>query len=261
MPSKRSQAPVGDIPRGRVCLDVSPKTAPPRVRQPITRSRGLVRGQFPSTKSGHMVAWESQLEEKACYLFEFCPAITSFRDQPLKIEYPFGGSIKNYYTDFELVLSNGQVCYVEIKPNQKLFHPENFDRFQNIAKTFAQNRQPFYVLTEQELPSKQRQRNLSILRTYLRHALPKHLIHEVEKWVSATSAPDFEALSNYVCSRAVALALMAQQKIALDLELPLSHNTAIFPAKELSHETSLFTCRTGPGFERRDVSINSYSWR
>lgn len=51
-----------------------------RVREPITRSRGKVRGQFPSTKMGRMIAWESQLERRACYLFEFCKGVDTFRE-------------------------------------------------------------------------------------------------------------------------------------------------------------------------------------
>lgn len=259
MSSQKDGAPLTAPSWGALRLDISPRTASQRARQPITRSRGLVRGQFPSTKSGQMVAWESQLEEKACYLFEFCPAITSFRDQPLKIEYLFDDRTRNYYTDFELTLCNGQICYVEIKPHEKLFYPENFDRFQSIAKTFEKNRQHFYVLTEHELPSKQCVRNLSILRSYLRHTLPSELTGEVTKWIVTASSPDIEALCDYVGSRAIALALIAQQKIALDLELPLSPNTAIFPAKELCHEIGLFTCRTGSRFEQREISINSDS--
>ena len=169
--------------QGYLRLDVSPKPSVVRAREPVTRSRGLVRGQFPSTKTGQMVAWESQLEEKACYLFEFCPAIAAFRDQPIKIEFPFGAKICTYTPDFELMFTNGQICYIEIKPLEKLFHPEKNDRFRCIANAFAASAQPFLVLTEEDLPDKQRVRNLNILRSYLRHLLPEVLTKSIAEWI------------------------------------------------------------------------------
>lgn len=71
-------------------------TSSTRVREPITRSRGKVRGQFPSTKMGRMIAWESQLERRACYLFEFCKAVEAFREQPIRLHIPFNKAIKRY---------------------------------------------------------------------------------------------------------------------------------------------------------------------
>ncbi|MGL4675908.1 MAG: hypothetical protein ACRCXK_13715 [Wohlfahrtiimonas sp.] len=87
-----------------------------RAREPITRSRGKVRGQFPSTKMNRMVAWESQLERRACYLFEFSPCIKSFREQPIQLRIPHINKLCRYTPDFELIWHTGEISYVEIKP-------------------------------------------------------------------------------------------------------------------------------------------------
>ena len=46
-------------------LNIVPQPKAERAREPVTRSRGLVRGQFPSTKMKRMIAWESQLEQNS----------------------------------------------------------------------------------------------------------------------------------------------------------------------------------------------------
>ena len=258
MSSQKMRAPFRAPRTGMLRLDNSPRPAVQRAREPITRSRGLVRGQFPSAKTGQMVAWESQLEEKACYLFEFCSAISGFRDQPQKIEYPCSARIRTYYPDFELTLRTGETVYVEIKPLLKLFQPDNFDRFRCIANAFEKNEQSLYVLTEEDLPSKQRVRNLVVLRSYVRHGIPETIKENIAEWVRSNTAPIFQTLINAVGSRSIALALIAQQKIAVDLEQPLSVTTAIFSIEENCHETRLFTCRTGPDFERCSISLNSH---
>lgn len=81
-----------------------------RVRNPVTPSRMTVRGQFPSKKMQRMIAWESQLEKRACYLFEFSSNIISFREQPEQLCIPYIDKIKRYTPDFEVILNTGEVC-------------------------------------------------------------------------------------------------------------------------------------------------------
>lgn len=68
--------------RADLRLNITPQPKAELARQPVTRSRGLVRGQHASTKMNCMIAWESQLEQKACYHFEFSPVVKAFREQP-----------------------------------------------------------------------------------------------------------------------------------------------------------------------------------
>jgi hypothetical protein len=126
-----------------------------------------------------MIAWESQLEERACYLFEFTPAIKAFREQSLEIEYPHDANIRNYTTDFEITLRDGQICYIEIKPLQKLFHPEEIDRYRSIAVAFERKCNYWFVLTEEDLPSAIKFQNLKLLRSHLRVPISELLIQRI----------------------------------------------------------------------------------
>lgn len=78
-----------------------------RVRQPVTPSKGRVVGQFPSIKNKTSVAWESQLELKACRIFEYSHFIESYREQPAVVKYMLEGAMRRYIPDFELTCLNG----------------------------------------------------------------------------------------------------------------------------------------------------------
>jgi hypothetical protein len=80
-------------------LNIAPQPKAERAREPVTPSRGLVRGQFPSTKMNRMIAWESQLEQKACYHFEYSPAVVAFREQPETLQFPYQNDMCRYTPD------------------------------------------------------------------------------------------------------------------------------------------------------------------
>jgi hypothetical protein len=133
-------------------LGYVPLLKPTRVREPVKRTKGRVVGFYPSTKSNAPVAWESQLELKACALFEFCKTIYSYRDQPLSIyfenEY---GNMSRYTPDFELRTKPNKLIYVEIKPSSILEKNEEILRFQKIDQVFKRLGCNFIVITEKEL--------------------------------------------------------------------------------------------------------------
>ncbi len=233
---------------GEIGFDVS------RVRNPVTRSRGLVRGQFPSTKSKRMVAWESQLEERACYLFEFTRTVQSFREQPVTVEYIFEGKVRTYIPDFEVTCRNGLVCYIEIKPLQKLQSSEERYRFDCIAQTLNRDGCAWHALTETELPSPHSLHTLKLLRTYLRCLIPPTTIQKAQKWLSQTNAPTFAMFAIYLDSSSIALALIAQGFAFIDLNQLLLDSTLVTLIGGIQNETRLFTARSAPSFEQRELS-------
>ena len=219
-----------------------------RVREPVTRSRGKVRGQFPSHKMSRMIAWESQLERRACYLFEFSSGVVSFREQPIKFFIPFLGQIKRYTPDFELILESGEVCYVEIKPKLKLEHAENKSFFEAVSKELKNSGYLYIIITEEELIHPIRERNLTLLRNYLSQPLPQRQIDLALVWL-ANSVTNciFGDLIHTTGSLTIAYSLIAQGYLWIDVKQPISSQTYIF-AKEHCCENYLFTCRTSADF-------------
>ncbi|AWM78883.1 hypothetical protein DKL61_00040 [Gammaproteobacteria bacterium ESL0073] len=227
-------------------------TSSTRVREPITRSRGKVRGQFPSTKMGRLIAWESQLERRACYLFEFCKAVEAFREQPIRLYIPFNEVIKRYTPDFELILQTGEIWYIEIKPANKLLDLSLLAFYQAASKELVNKGYTFVIITDQELNHPIRERNLVRLRHYQDSSLSRELINQTTYWLSQKADCNLAELAHYTGSYQQAYSLLAQGHLSFNLEQPLTEHTLIY-IKENTNENSLFTGRTSPDFRPRTL--------
>lgn len=237
--------------RADLRLNITPQPKAERAREPVTRSRGLVRGQFPSTKMKRMIAWESQLEQRACYHFEFSPVVKAFREQPQTLYLSALKGMFRYTPDFELTLHNGEICYVEIKPLSKLFSPQVLERLQVANQFLVEKGYHFIVLTDEELNFPTRIRNFSILRPYLRFEIPPHISEQAKAWVGRTNDPTFAEFCRFVGMQSTAFALLAQLHIGFDFDQPLENTSQLFtPVIGDHHETCFFTYRTGPDFKQ-----------
>lgn len=228
-----------------------------RAREPITRSRGIVRGQFPSFKMSRMIAWESQLERRACYLFEFSRGVKSFREQPITFRVPFSDRVKRYTPDFELILGTGEIVYVEIKPENKLKDLEILSFYNNISIQLNRESYQFIVITDKELINAIRERNLIILRGYQQQLLSKYEVEQTISWLKQRAKPIYlKELMTFLSSIHKAYTFIAQGLISTDLDKPFSEDTIIDYLKEDDHESYLFACRTAPDFRSRQLSNN-----
>lgn len=226
-----------------------------RAREPITRSRGIVRGQFPSFKMNRMVAWESQLERRACYLFEFSKGVKSFREQPITFRVPFSDKVKRYTPDFELILNTGEIVYVEIKPENKLQDLEKLSFYNSVSIQLNREGYQFIVITDKELINPIRERNLIILRAYQQQSLSQYEIEQTINWFKQRAKPIYlKELMTFLGSIHKPYTFIAQGLISTDLNNPFSEDTIIDYLKEDDHESYLFACRTAPDFRSRPLS-------
>lgn len=67
---------------------------------------------------------EGLLKLDAIYLFETHPGIVVYREQLLTLRHPDGLRLRRYTPNCELVLVNGEVVLVEIKPIRSLADAE-----------------------------------------------------------------------------------------------------------------------------------------
>ncbi|MDD5581460.1 MAG: Tn7 transposase TnsA N-terminal domain-containing protein [Methylobacter sp.] len=246
--------------RAALRLNIVPQPKAERAREPVTRSRGLVRGQFPSTKMKRMIAWESQQEEKACYHFEVSPVVKAFREQPKKLYLPSSKGMSRYTPDFELMLHNGEFCYVEVKPLSKLFSPQVLEKLRAADQLLSDKGYHFIVLTDEELNFPTRIRNFPILRPYLRFDIPLQLIQQANEWLAGTSDPTLEALSQFLGFRSTAFALLAQLHICFEFDQPIENSSELFsPTFGDHHETCFFSYRTGPDFKQCAVPTDPHA--
>lgn len=217
-----------------------------RVRNPVTRSRGKVRGQFPSTKMARMIAWESQLERRACYLFEFSLEVNAFREQPKQFHVPFEGNIRKYTPDFELILDSGEIVYVEIKPLGKLRHLLSY--FNAIDQELGQLGYQLWVMTEEELIHPIRENNLLFLRSYQTYQLSPNQIQVAFDLFQTINMPTFALLTQRSISIACAYSLIAQHHIAVNLDQEILPESPIYLLKDTHNENNLIAYRIAPDF-------------
>lgn len=219
-----------------------------RARNPISPSKMIsVRGKFPSQKMQRMIAWESQLERRACYLFEFSNGIASFREQPQTFFIPNHENIKRYTPDFEITDQHGQVTYVEIKPSHKI--PENLQVFNAIDAFFTKDKYSFALLTEMELIQPVIEQNLKLLRHHYSYNITSHHLHAItELKNNQILIISINELATYLNSYSVIYSLIAHKKIFVDIHNSLLDEQASIFLEKPQNEQSLFTFRTAPYF-------------
>ncbi|WP_445367466.1 TnsA endonuclease N-terminal domain-containing protein [Methylomonas sp. BW4-1] len=131
-----------------------------RARNIITPSGGIVRGKFPSRKNGRMVHHEGLLELEAIYLFETSPNIVRYREQPVTIHYPDEARLRRYTPDFELVLTTGEIIFIEVKPTRSLQHDDVQHKLDRVAEYLRRSETTFVILTDQVIRQEPRLSNL-----------------------------------------------------------------------------------------------------
>jgi hypothetical protein len=248
MSKNRNVVPLGTRHRATLRSKIESEKKHQRSREAVTRSRQTVRGRFPSQKMGRPVDWESQLERRACYRFEFSPAVIEFKEQPQPIRFPHGDLLAKYTPDFELTLCNGEIWFVEIKPLDHVRRPELRKRLSLASDWYERNGYQFIVITDEELIHPHLESNMVFLRHYLTHELGQSTADHGLSFVSQSIAPTLGGLHEYFGDKVTAYALLCRHLISIDFSRPFSSDSKIYLPKEASHATLLFSYRSAPDF-------------
>lgn len=209
------------------------------VRRVVTRSGRRVRGYFPSRKTGRMVAWESQLERDALYLFEFSPGVLEFREQPERVQFATEDGSFTYIPDFELLLRDGSTRHVEIKPAAKLAKPDVTQRFKAIAGHYDRIGRAFQILTEEHIRPEPLLENLKRL-AYHAGRLDAAALDDLVTRLSILPARTFRGASAVLGDDVSVYRLLASGRYHCDLTRAITSDSLIQPAKEHDDATLLF---------------------
>lgn len=95
-----------------------------------SKKSGFKQGYFPILECKKYVGkgpiiYRSSLEKKFCLYCERNPTIISWSSESFVIRYfsPFDNKYHNYFPDYLLTLSTGEIFIVEIKPKSQLIKP------------------------------------------------------------------------------------------------------------------------------------------
>lgn len=194
-----------------------------RARRVITRGPIRVVGIFPSTKSGHTLHWESQLERDRMYGHEIDPHVRSFREQPETYDVKVGDKWCRYTPDLEVIFHSGAIIIEEIKPAERV--AKEISLYRAFAHQLESQGICFRVVTDTEI---RRQPYFS----NVRHLLP---FRHFDAWtdlapivLAAFKDADILTLGTLKANLAAARApvhsiwtLLAGGQICTDLEKPL----------------------------------------
>lgn len=195
-------------------------------RKVVTRRGRRFRGYFPSHKLGRMVAWESLLERDAILLLEFSLGVVTYQEQPTVIQYIEDEKQRNYYPDFELVLTDGTLVHLEVKPTSELEKPAVASRFRAIAAHYFHRQQDFRIVTEENIRREPLLSNVQTL-AYLAGRPAAHSLNTTILLREFGSSPlPFDAFTEWL-GRDVVLQLISASLLTCDLNHPLDSSALL----------------------------------
>ncbi|MDO6514043.1 MULTISPECIES: TnsA endonuclease N-terminal domain-containing protein [Neptuniibacter] len=234
-------------------FNLGPELKHSRSREPVTRSRRTIRGHFPSVKMERMIDWESQLERRACHRFEFSPSIKQYYEQPESIWLFIEGKYRRYTPDFKLHFTDGSVLIIEIKPFDHLQKRDIRDKLILASLEFEKVGRKFGVITDQELPNKELDRNIHFLRQYQKLPFGEAEIEKAKKFCEKTLLPSISGLAQILGRLGTVYALLANNVCGTDMNRPIEPDSLIIFVGDTNHETCIFSYRSAPDFELVDL--------
>lgn len=211
-----------------------------RVREPVSRSKGRVVGYFPSTKNCRQIAWESQLELRAVRIFEYCPSVISYWEQPGKFEIEHDYTTGRYYPDFKLELSCGGIVYVEVKPLKELQKHDVKGRYLSISNSFKDRGLDLVFVTDKHVSNMALQSNIKLIHPYSQLTISNKELAKLRSYIHTRSSIG-DLVSNNISLKTIYSAL-SQGELITDLTRPISVSSTCIVNRGEDHENRIFTC-------------------
>lgn len=214
----------------------------------VPKSYRNLTGNVTSIKSGQAIAFESGLESDFYALLDMDIYVTSFQDQPVKIEYIDAAGTKRHYTPDTLVVHRTDIdggpqetWLCEVKYRNDLF--EDWKKLKpkfKAARAFAKKRGwVFKVVTEVEIrtPALWNAKFLKVFKKYpFNDEMESRVQYEVQVQKLATVRKILEGISNEKWEQAKYTPYLwkriGDRSIAADLDVKLSMNSPVWFSME-----------------------------
>lgn len=193
----------------------------------LTRSGTSFRGFFPSLKNQCQVPWHSLGEQAACLLLEFSPQVARYRNcQDKQFQICSDGGVFEYTPDFEVIRSNGDVAYIEVKPRSERRRPSVADRLARARSGLADLGYPLYVWDESVTHASPRQDTLKLLRPW-RGKLEDSDVSDVREMVAHVQPATVRSLVHLARTHERALIWIANGAAGIDVDQPFTRDAEI----------------------------------
>ncbi|QOD82933.1 TnsA endonuclease N-terminal domain-containing protein [Chromobacterium haemolyticum] len=205
------------------------------VREVVAPTGTIIRGLFPSTKAKRMVSFEQLLERDALYLFEFARQVADIQEQPFKLKYKMGNKVRRYTPDYALILVDGSILIVEVKPARSLAKPEVHEKLLHVREAMYRQGHQYLVLSSDTIRSPHRLDNLKKLHRYLRQPLSgvDLMVHrQLKSLLSLECAVPLCQLEALRGSSEPVMRLLAHGLLSCDLDHLITPDTRITLTKQ-----------------------------
>lgn len=122
-----------------------------------------------------MIAFESLIERDYLFVLDYEPCVVSFEEQPLTIEYRWGGKTLHYTPDFHVVLVKQRNALVECKPAALVDSDENRRKWQAALAQCGEWDWDFVIATDTDLRTGYRLQNIQAVTYYARLTVPPEI--------------------------------------------------------------------------------------
>ncbi|WP_232458918.1 hypothetical protein [Burkholderia ubonensis] len=205
-----------------------------------TRSGVNFRGFTPSVKNSCSMPWYSLAEEATTLLLEFSPEVLRFRSsQDRTFVLGEAGRTFKYTPDYEVVLRDSSVVFVEAKPAKELQRPSVRDRLARARAGLAQQGYSLFIWDESTYISGTRRDTLRLLRPWRGRISPAR-IREAQWFVEKRRPNTFRNLVHLARTRDLALVWLANGAAGIDLDVPLISEAAIYVAPAEVRHAKIF---------------------
>lgn len=197
-------------------------------RRVVAPTGGIVRGHFPSRTARRMVAFEQLVELDFLFLCEFAPQIVNIREQPFKLKYAMQGKVRIYTPDYSLIIRDGSILVVEVKPVRSLAKPEIREKLLHVREAMIRQGHQFIVMSSETIRLQPYLDNIKRLHRFLRYPLGpeqrRNLLRARSRHV-ANPVISMQCLTRELGGRDEVLWYLAHGEISCDLTQPLTEDT------------------------------------
>lgn len=182
-----------------------------------------------------MVSYEQLLERDLLYLCDFARQVVDIREQPFKFRYAMGNKIRRYTPDFALIMADGSILVIEVKPARSLAKPSVREKLQHIKAAMQRQGHQFIVVSSETIRAPHRLDNLKRLHRYLRQPLPVELLQTLRQLKSQFDCQQpipMSALETATGSSKSVLRLLAHGQVSCDLDQLITADTLITLTKQ-----------------------------
>lgn len=179
----------------RITAIHTPEIGQVRVRKIVKRSNSYSTGKYPSWKMGRMVQWKSPRLLAAFRLLDATPAVKSYQEEAMRINYCYQGQEKAFYPDLLVQINDRQELW-SIKPEKLANLPDEIALAQFLKQELYHHSLNYRVVIAESLIEEPLQSNITKLIEFGRNPLSDIDREQVRQLLTRCDAIDWETISS-----------------------------------------------------------------